>query len=312
MSLPFFQTDEKIAVALSGGPDSMALAHMLSHQSSAVDIHALIVDHGLRSESGAEARETFDRVKNWPNVIPHILTWGGDKPDTKIMEEARRARYGLMRDFCREHGISTLYLAHHLDDQAETFLIRLAKGSGLDGLAAMSRAQDYDGLTLVRPLLDVPKSDLLAYCDTHNIPFARDPSNEKTDYLRPRLRGAREVLEAEGLTSKRLATTAMRLSRARAALEFFTDEGWRDHVTVGADIQINAAALNKLPEEVVLRVVLKAMDHFRPDADYGPRLERVESLVRDMRGDAFRGATLGGCRFAIKGRDRALWVVEKE
>lgn len=302
----------KIALALSGGPDSMALCHMLSAESRA-DVHALTVDHGLRPESADEARQVAAWVRGWPNVTHHILTWAGDKPETRIMETARMARYDLMAAYCRDQGITDLYLAHHRDDQAETFLIRLAKGSGLDGLTGMAAIQDRDGLVLRRPLLDLPKSDLIAYCQAHNVPFVNDPSNEKKDYLRPRLRAARDVLESEGLTSKRLAVTAARLSRARAALEFYTDSFWRDHVSnAGVAVRIPLAALAAAPLEIAVRVLLRALMIFRPDDDYAPRMERVEALCTEILARGFKGATLGGCRFAISGKDQALLVIEKE
>lgn len=302
-----------IAVALSGGPDSMALCHLLSVSSGGTRVHALTVDHGLRSESGDEARQVAAWVKDWPNVTHHILTWTGAKPETRIMETARVARYDLMAEYCRDHGVSDLYLAHHRDDQAETFLIRLAKGSGLDGLAGMSAKQDRGGLTLHRPLLGVPKADIMAYCAEHGVPYVADPSNEKTDYLRPRLRAARDVLAAEGLTNERLAATAARLARARTALDFYTDQFWREKARVSETrIDVPVASLSEQPLDIAVRVMLRALSHFRPAADYAPRLERVEALVADILSGAFRGATLGGCRFALKGPDRALLGIERE
>jgi tRNA(Ile)-lysidine synthase len=310
--IPDDRENHDVAVALSGGPDSMALCHQLSAASRA-RVHALTVDHGLRPESADEAQKVAAWVKDWPNVTHHILTWAGEKPDTRIMETARAARYDLMAAYCREHGIADLYLAHHQNDQAETFLIRLAKGSGLDGLAGMSAAQNRDGLVLRRPLLGMPKSELIAYCEAHGVPFVNDPSNEKMDYLRPRLRAARDVLDAEGLTSKRLSVTAARLSRARAALEFYTDSFWRDHVSeTNGGIKVSLAALTAVPSEVALRVVLRSLSRFRPEEDYAPRMERVEALTDDILSGGFRGATLGGCRFAISGKDQALLVIEKE
>ena len=303
----------RIAVALSGGPDSMALAHALSVQGNA-KIFALTVDHGLREGSDKEAEQVAQWVKDWPQVTHIILKWQADKPQTRIMEEARKARYDLMAGFCREQEIHSLYLAHHMDDQAETFLLRLAAGSGLDGLAGMRAQQNYDeSLTLKRPCLSVTKEELITYCKENDIPFVLDPSNEKTDYARPRLRAARRVLEEEGLTSKRLSVTAMRLRRARSALEQITDEVFTAHCQQEAQgIMADWTALKSQPEEILLRLLLKAIDLAGPARDYPPRMEKVEDLLSRLLYDSnFSGATLGGCKFAWKGPDKALYICKE-
>jgi tRNA(Ile)-lysidine synthase len=241
----------------------------------------------------------------------HILNWQGDKPGSRVMEEARRARYGLMHDYCVQHAINHLFLGHHQDDQAETFLIRLVAGSGLDGLSGMRPVQEmHDGMALVRPFLTFPKERLIATCHAYHVPFVQDPSNKKDDYLRPRLRAARATLEEEGLSNKRLAVTAARLARARAALEQVTDQAFRralkhqDDAGTLYDFSIFLAE----PEEVRLRLLLKAIDYLRPDDAYAPRMERVEELLRALCADGFKGRTLGGCLFAIQDAGKALWV----
>jgi tRNA(Ile)-lysidine synthase len=159
--------DLVFAVAVSGGPDSMTLAKLLSSWATQNNktIHALTVDHGLRAESADEAAQVAAWLKNWPNTRHSVLKWEGDKPQNRIQEEARNARYRLMTDYCAGQGISSLFLAHHQDDQAETFLLRLAMGSGLDGLAAMRAVHKTGaGLILLRPFLTLPKERLLATC----------------------------------------------------------------------------------------------------------------------------------------------------
>lgn len=314
LDLSVYTAQRTVAVGVSGGPDSMALAWLLKEWAAAHDIHLhlITVDHGLRAESADEARMVGDAVKSWPNVTHVILNWAGNKPEARLLEEARTARYALMRDYCVAQGVTHLFIAHHQDDQAETFLMRLAKGSGLDGLSGMKSDQAMDGVTLVRPLLAVSKDDLVALCEENNVPFVRDPTNEKTEYLRPRLRAARAALEEEGLSAKRLATTAMRLGRARRALEEMSARAWSDAVrsemceAVSFDLNI----LKSYPEEIVLRVVLMAVEGVRVSTSpYPPRMEKVEALVGDfMRGKLHKTTTLGGCLFVPDDKNGLLWI----
>ncbi|PZQ47710.1 MAG: tRNA lysidine(34) synthetase TilS [Micavibrio aeruginosavorus] len=302
-----------IAVAVSGGPDSMALLWMLSHrgQTDGFSILAYTVDHGLRAESAEEAAQVGEWVKSWHRVDHHILRWEGEKPDSRILEAARAARYGLMTDDMKRRDIAHLFVAHQQDDQAETFLIRLTKGSGLDGLAGMRPVSELNGVRLLRPLLDIPKSELLLLCQRNNIPYVNDPTNENTDYMRPRLRATQEVLEQEGLSAKRLATTARRLARAKAALEDLSHE-----LFVRACVEeqeegflFDYRLLKGAQEELVLRVMQTAMDVLRPDADYAPRMERQEQLLeRILRDGVFKSATLGGCLFALDRKNETLWI----
>ena len=193
-----------VTIAVSGGPDSMALAALVSEwgeNEGRGAAHAVVVDHGLRPESSQEARLVMARLSAISGLLPSLLCWNGDKPVTGIMEKARAARYKLLTEYCKNQGIRGLFLAHHQDDQAETFLIRLAKGSGLDGLAGMSPVREDGDVALLRPFLGIPKGRLIATCRARGISFVEDPSNANPAYLRPRLRAAREILEKEGLES---------------------------------------------------------------------------------------------------------------
>ena len=314
---------DSYAVAVSGGPDSLALAHLLSEFVSRTrkKLHVLTVDHGLRSDSQEEAEKVGAWVKSLgkpPQITHQILTWEGEKPEQSLMEEARHARYKLMTEYCASHHLSALFIAHHLDDQAETFLFRLSKGSGLDGLAAMGEKHLYNKhLTLWRPLLSVPKQDLQSYCEAQNLLFVEDPSNMKEAYMRPRLRRAREVLEQEGLTSKRLALTAERLRRARVALEILSDEAYQKAVKKEEkkEICLDWTFLKSCPEEISLRVLSQALNHLREEEGYGVRMEKIESLFfalwTEKELSLFKRRTLGGCLFSFDSRASIL-VLKKE
>jgi tRNA(Ile)-lysidine synthase len=298
-----FLNNQKFAVAVSGGPDSMALLKLLSlwAEKNNKSIHAITVDHGLRAEAAAEAKQVGEWIAGWPNVTHKILVWEGDKPEKRIQEEARAARYDLMGAYCREQGIDHIFLAHHQDDQAETFLLRLAMGSGLDGLAAMRGVHVYNsGLVLLRPLLGVAKERILLTCTAMNVPFVHDPSNASDNFARVRLRKSLAALEAEGLSNKRLAVTSERLDRARTALDSIAEKA-QNSAVFSKDtgrIVYRVEALRDWPEEIILRVIIGAMKSLRPPSDHLPRMEKIESLFRDFINPApFTKRTLGGLIF---------------
>ncbi len=277
---------QNIAVGVSGGPDSMALCYLLSeyaHRNGGIEIHAISIDHGLRSESAEEARHVSDIISQWKHVHHQILHW--DNPaDTAIQEQARFARYDEMRSYCSQHSIQYLFLGHHLDDQAETFLFRLAKGSGLDGLSSMQSLQPYEGVVFVRPFLGIEKERLIATCVHHGIAYVDDPSNQNDDFARVRLREARQVLEAEGLSSKRLAQTALRLSRARDALDEMAMQCSKAYVMrhENSVIEIDWHGLQSEHEEIIHRVLWACVLSIGDNSKYGPRLLKFEDLVADL------------------------------
>lgn len=303
-----------VAVALSGGPDSMALCWLLSRWAAreGAQIEALTVDHGLRAEAAAEAAQVGMWISNWPRVTHTVLKMAPLAGDTRVMENARAARYELLAEWCRDHHIPKIFTAHHQDDQAETFLFRLAKGSGLDGLAAMRRETKYnDALVIARPLLDVPKEDIVALCRAQHIPYVEDPTNDDSHYARPRLRKSHDVLAAEGLTAKRLAVTAARLARAREALDHYAADAYQAALLERTPdaVTLDHAVLSNAPAETRLRVLLLAFHDIVPLDGYGPRREKIEELAESLFSTApFRRQTLGGCVFS---RDGNI-MIEKE
>jgi tRNA(Ile)-lysidine synthase len=312
---PDFSAEQDLAVAVSGGPDSTALARALSVWGQGIRLHVLCVDHGLRVDSAAEAQKVKKISEKWPNTQCHILCWDHDGVAARLQEEARAARYGLMAEYCRAHKIGYLFLAHHRDDQAETLLFRLAKGSGLDGLAGMQALQKYDdGLFLVRPLLEIPKADILGFCERERLEFFNDPSNDSEKFARVRLRKAREVLEEEGLSSSRLSVTAKRLARARYALDIVSKTAYNEAVILKDTDQVvlKFSVFEKYPEEILIRCILKVMDIIEPFSDHAPRLEKVEALAGDLlREGSFRKRTLGGLIFERDDR-KSLLILSSE
>lgn len=307
-----------LAVALSGGPDSMALCALTYEwaQARGISMHAITVDHALRSESAAEARRVGEWVRQYfPQAIHVILRRDPESvPATKLQERARHDRYELMTGYCRENRIGHLLLAHHQDDQAETFLFRLCKGSGLDGLAAMRPQITVHNVQMVRPFLNIGKETLVGTCHMRSLPFVLDPSNHNDQFARVRLRHVMGALAHEGLTVRRLAVTAMRLGRAREALEHFTDVTWQAAL-LPSDSEMLVFDLNILdsqPDDIRVRIMMRALTIMSAEDGYGPRLERVEDLTQQTFTESgFTRTTLHRC-IVEKSNARGTLSVRRE
>lgn len=314
---------EHIAVGVSGGADSLALVLKLQEELAAEGkkITALTVDHRLRPESGREAAYVAEIMKKY-GIAHHILVWEGEKPESGIEEAAREARYALLKEWCAAHGVSVLAVAHHERDQAETFLMRLQRGSGVDGLCAMSPITCRDGLTLIRPFLNKSPEELRIYLKKKGIDWVEDPSNQSDDFLRVKIRKFIPELEKNlGLDVRRLAETAAVLQRTRNYLEKQCDIFIKKHVRywekIACSFSLNALA--ELHDEMVFRVLTRLLREVGRRR-YIPRAEDVERLCKNLLGDkfnslyfeevpavSFRGCTLGGCEiFTFQGK---VWIV---
>ncbi|WP_025034109.1 tRNA lysidine(34) synthetase TilS [Bradyrhizobium sp. DOA9] len=293
-----------LVLAVSGGPDSVALMWLAARWQRSLargpQITVVTIDHGLRPEAAREAREVKRLAAELG--LPHrTLRWRGEKPKTGLPAAAREARYRLLARAARAAGASHVLTAHTRDDQAETLLMRLFRGSGLAGLSAMARFTARDGIVLARPLLDVPKSQLIATLRRARIGFAEDPSNRDTAFTRPRLRALLPLLAAEGGDARNLARLAARLARANAAVEVLADGAERflrlrdrgDAPQVGVR-SFEASAFAALPEEVRLRLLLRAINALGHE---GPaELGKVETLMSVL------DRAIAGRRAAANGR----------
>jgi tRNA(Ile)-lysidine synthase len=282
-----------IVLAVSGGPDSIALMWLAARWRSTLvrgpRLIAVTVDHGLRAEAAGEARDVKRLARSLD--LPHrTMRWTGDKPKTGLPAAARAARYRLLAQAARANGATHILTAHTRDDQAETLLMRLLRGSGISGLAAMARESERDGVLLARPFLHVSKSQLVATLKKAKIGFADDPTNRDTNFTRPRLRAIMPVLAAEGGDTRNLARLASRLARANQAVEVLVDGAerylaLRDRRAPRAGFDANAFDANAfdakafaaMPEEIRLRLLKRAIDRFGHE---GPaELGKVEALL---------------------------------
>ena len=260
----------------------------------------LTVDHGLRAEAAQESAWVQGEAARLG--LPHeTLAWTGPKPRADLQAAARDARYGLMLDYCRRSGIEALATAHTADDQAETLLMRLARGSGVDGLSAISPVSMRDGVALLRPLLSISRPRLEASLVARRQIWIEDPSNCDRRFERVRLREELRNASLFQLTPDKLALSARRLDRARAALEAVTAEFLRSALTIhpAGYGELPLAALSHAHEEIAIRAIARMATTFG-GGERHVRLARVEALHRTLLGDEPRDATLGGCAFTVR------------
>jgi len=296
-----------VALAVSGGPDSLALMRLAARWRAnlglALKLSVLTVDHGLRPSSREEAL-TVGRLAAELGLPHAILTWEQEPHSASLQARARAARYDLMAAYCHEHDIPALVTAHHLDDQAETFLMRLKRGSGLDGLAAIPERGAWAGIAILRPLLDVPKARLVATLDEAGIAFASDPSNVDPRFERARVRGSTEALERLGLTPEALALSARRLRRAREALDHAAQDFLAAHseTSEAGYALIDRDALASAPQEIALRALAQLIGAVG-GGETPLRLAKLEALLAALMEDPGKVHTLGRCRLEpISGR----------
>ncbi len=293
-------------IAVSGGADSLALLHAAARWREAVcphvTMHVVTVDHGLRAAAFDEARFAAE-VSALLNLPHKILKWRGEKPLAGIQNAARSARYSLMRDYAVANGLGAIVTAHTLEDQAETLMMRLARGSGLDGLAGMAAVSRFGETEIIRPFLNISKSRLKAFLRSIGEGWIEDPSNQDVRFERVRIRRALALLRKQGFDTRALALSARRLGRAResaalavsalaaSALQVFP-EGWA---------RLDMAALKAAPLETAIGVMSRILAGFGGGARPA-RLSKIEALC-DMLLKADTGKwTLGGCELRLSGQ----------
>ena len=318
-----------LIVAVSGGADSTALMHLLvrwaefrtrgtlaqsrhgkqsrhgSHPaefSPSPKIIAATVDHGLRPEAAGEAAAVGAQAAML-GIAHHMLRWLDQKPATAIQATARAARYQLLETLAADFPGAALVTAHHRDDQAETVLMRLARGSGVDGLAGISPSRPAGSMAHAgfpvareRPLLGLAKARLVATLEARHITWCKDPSNDDPAFERVRWRQGVPSLVALGLTSEAVARAALRLERARQALESLTGAAWSRLADVhqGAYASLDDGQFAAEPEEIRLRLLSRALTAFGGTGQ-APSLSQAEELLAGVDAGAFQRRTLAGC-----------------
>lgn len=284
-----FGTDvpKKLGVAVSGGGDSMALLDLLRLWGKS-ELHVTSVNHGLRAEAAEELALVTDYAVQ--NGLSHdILQWHWDGAGN-LQNAAREGRLRAIVDWAKENQLWHVALGHTKDDQAETFLMRLSRGSGVDGLACMPEVRERDGLTWLRPMLEISREDLRQHLRDNAIPWADDPSNEDPRFDRVKARQMFETLAPLGLTTDRLAQTAAHMGRERDVGNWALNTAAQNYATLNAgDVVLDVEAQKVLPEALYSRLMAEALSVVS-GAQYKPRFRALRAAT-----EAGHPTSLHGC-----------------
>lgn len=293
----------RIAVAVSGGADSMALCR-LAHRyvkRNGGELLAFTVNHGLRPESSEECFFVSEEMKQLD--IPHtLLEWRENKPTAGIEKAARKARYALLFEACREKGCSNLLLGHHRQDQAETFLLREKMHSGPMGLAGMSACRSFAYGRMLRPLLSIPPESLRRYNLSIGQKWVEDPTNVSHEYERGRMRQTLTENDFETAFQK-----SLKYGMQRRAVEEKMSLFMRPFLDVSnmGYVFFPQKAFLELERTTALYCLAEILRSIANKA-YFPSCDSLEKLLDMMRAGTFSGATLSGCRIAPASKGRFL------
>ena len=290
---------ENLAVAVSGGPDSLALAYLTKCYSLKYNlkVNYFIVDHKLRKESSSEAK-LVKNILNTINVKCKILKWNGKKPSKNIQAAARDKRYSLLVNECKKENIRYLLLGHHANDLYENFLIRLVRGSGLNGLTSFNKNMEYrnQNLNILRPLLDLEKRDLIYISKEVFNFFVKDPSNVNKDYKRTRIRNLLQTLEEEGLDIKKIKLTINNLKDSDKSIKFYVDRNLKKNVVFLRKKNIYILSYNFFDQshEIIFRSLTSLIQKLGKKY-YPVRGKSINELMKKINEKSFTKVTLGNC-----------------
>lgn len=299
----------RLGVAVSGGGDSVALLHIIKEWSHrrGVRVHVATVDHGLRKESAAEAAGVALLAKRL-GLSCDVLKWENWDGQGNLQAEARNARRHLLTRWAARRGVSAVALGHTMDDQAETVLMRLGRGAGVDGLSAMGMRTSADGMVWLRPMLNVRRAALRDWLRERGEPWVDDPSNDDLKYERVKARRALETLGTLGVTAEGLSATAERMQSARAALDDAAASLASEAAHWGAcgELRLSLKPLRAAPRELARRLLRAGLTR-ASGASYGPRADAEAKLLSAIMSLRLGGGrSLHGCLVRPEGVDRVV------
>ena len=287
----------RLAVALSGGSDSLALTialHKLNY-----DVLAILVNHNLRMEARDEIQQTINTISKY-GIKYVVKEWDGNV-NKNLENEARKARYSLLLEACRENNIKYLCIGHHIDDQVETFLLNLARGSGLDGLCSMPYLKKIDNIKIIRPMLNLTKQDCVNYLTSKNISWCEDASNKDTKYKRNKIRCLLEQIEDKQLLNKRIFQTISILQDARETIDILIQQTEDNIASYNIDKQGHISSVSfkqndflnltqYLQKSLLTKFIMKLSKK-----TYKPRLYQIENIIFDIHNRKSFKRTLAHC-----------------
>ncbi|OUV59862.1 MAG: tRNA lysidine(34) synthetase TilS [Candidatus Pelagibacter sp. TMED128] len=297
---------KSILIAVSGGPDSLALAALSKAYSYEKEckIYYVLIDHNLRKNSSKESRSVKLLLKKY-KIDLKILK--NKKLITKnIQSNARGIRYDLLISFCKKRKIKTILTAHNLEDQVETFFIRLSRGSGLQGLSSMKQVNKINGnINLVRPLLDIKKTKLIRISKMIFGKYFKDPTNKDKKYLRTRIRNLKKSLENSGINYDQIFRSINNLASSRDTLDFYFSKIYKETIKKRKNkIFIDIKNFNSFNQELKIRIFSQSIVDVTK-AYYPPRSKKIINLINQIKVKKIGKFTLGGC-FILKEKNQII------
>ena len=303
--------EKSFLIAVSGGPDSLALTALAKAYSykNKCRMYYVLVDHNIRKKSSYEAKSVKKLLVKY-KINLHILK-NNKSINKNIQSTAREIRYGLLTKFCKKKKIKNILTAHNLEDQVETFFIRLSRGSGLHGLSSMRQISKISGnINLIRPLLDIKKIQLIKISKTIFGKYYKDPSNENAKYLRTRIRKLKSILEKSGINYNKIFQSISNLASSRDTIDLYFNKIYKDLVIKKKNlILISLKKFNYLNEEMKMRVFSKSLKDFT-NSYYSPRAKKMINLIEKLKTKKNTKFTLAGC-FILKEKNHITIKKEK-
>ena len=293
---------KKYLVAVSGGPDSLALVALTKAYTyyKKTKFYYLLVDHNIRKNSRQEAKKVKNLLKK--EHLNLKVSLNKKKITKNIQAEARNVRYDILKRFCKKNNIKIILTAHNLEDQVETFLIRLSRGSGLKGLSSMKSLNKIDNqVSLFRPLLDTQKKFLIKISKTIFEKYFKDPSNKNEKYLRTRVRNLKKPLEKSGIKYEKIFKSIQNLSQSKKTLDGYLSNIFKEFIKrSNSEILINFKKYQNLNKDIKIAVINQSIKQLKRNY-YDLRSKKVENLIGNLDKKDFKNSTLGGCIFFKKG-----------
>ena len=292
-----------VAIAVSGGVDSMCLAFLLNKicKLNNIIFTAITVDHKLRKDSTFEANEVARYLKN-QHINHVILTWEHETIKSDIQNKARQARYKLICDYCKDHNIENLFVAHTYDDQAETVLLRILRGSGIDGISGIEFKTKINEINVIRPFLQFRKSQILSFMKDQNIFWLEDKSNKEVKFDRVKVRNLISKCDKDFKFTQRLNLLSENARRARNFFESYLKEIFKKYCTIGDLGFISIGKTNFIDhhEEIKLRLINYIIKYVKNDFDNYPiRIEQLKYILRNLNNLNQQKFTISGCIILI-------------
>ena len=290
-------TNKNFIVAVSGGPDSLALSFLSKIYSikKSLNVKYFIVDHRLRKNSTSEAKYVQKKLKNF-SIKLNILTWRGFKPNKNIQSIAREKRYELLCDKAKKHRIETILVGHHLDDLFENFFLRILRGSGLQGLISLDRQTQKNNINLIRPLINIDKEDLVYISNYVFKSYIEDPSNKDNKFKRIKVRNLLKELSLEGLDRNKFFLTIKNLKFANKNIKFYTKKNLEENTSFLKNKKLVILKKNFFyqSQEVVFRSFTEIIK-FVGKKYYPTRGKKIDKIIQLIKSNSLIKITLGGC-----------------